>query len=1489
MIAQAPQIISQLVQLISGAPSSEEIILKQLELLQEMIGNLSKQVAGGLSHIDANLASLTESLEEDTLLLKNISTHIGTIENDVAHLEERLNALQADLLEIAKTQREEGLVADVDTDIGYSERAPGHAALPVPQFEQAVGAFFAWGTFDPFDAISELPSSQWATESDRIFEQLGTATSTDSLDFNLDYLAGVVDERRWGDGLTLSPGLPNPSVWADGANAFAQLLAENTEYVTEPLLSELADLKEVGASMVPELEKISEPGPEYKDLSADGVAFDTGSSILNHALVNYLEQGSSFLGRAEAEENYFLSLQNPGKEGEPNCSDCKLARAPDPDVPGDSGTPYIRLWSKSGERFDELAEQKGPSESLSKFETSSAGTQPEEGGARILGQVNACNTEAGEETNLGKQTKPGPVELEPTVEWGGASHPNPLLDPVPTAFANAWYLGLGHLSACYAASHRYNDINSLVTVELYWYWTQKATGKRKLIYQLELKAPEHFGPHPCETGNGSYPQKSEAEDIFFQEYWSPKVSEVNKCLTQQEVEEKEFPDAYPTPKKNFRLEEDFAFIFAEMEKAAGHAFPGGCFSELAIEGLEPSSVGGGWEACGESPAFTTYGEVVDEVELALKRLRLETYDDIAPRGEPQLNAANEDVRAASQGLAGARSLLDDYIQLGVPVSLADDPELGDLVYGPSHLLDDSPGNYEIFRYLQAEIEEAEQHAEERFEPPPLNPLGAGGALEQRMRSGAEALDTRLKPDIASTGPSQQVESGDELIPATDARLEIGQLAGKPEEAPKVTQQPASVTVVEPATATFTAEAQGEPAPTVQWEVSTNDGESFRADTTDPGNQTDRLQVQLTDVFESGYEYRARFENRAGSTSSLAATLEVSSQEAPTVSKPTQATTLALLEGETATLAAEASGLPKPNVQWEISTNSGASFRADTTDPGSTTNVLTIKSPTASETGNEYRARFENQAGSATSAPITITVAALQPPKITLQPLAQSVIEPHSATFAAEASGTPTPSVQWEVSKDDGGTWAVDSLDAGSTTDTLKIETTSVAESGSEYRAKFANAVGHATSEAVTLTVEKPPTPEFTIEATQEIKGSGSGPTTDQLTGAIGQTIDYAITVHNTGNVPLALENFSDASCADLAGGPGVSELTPGKSTAYSCQRAITRGGTYVDEASLEGIPPVGDGFPLTHTSNQLVVVGPNPSPTVETTNASEIGQQTATLNGTVNPHGGRVAKCTFQYGPSLPGESASCTALPGPVNGPVAVLAHVKGLAANTTYHFRVSAASVTGSAAGTEATFRTLPALAPSAETTSGSEVRQRTAVLTAKVNPNGGQITSCSFEYGTTSPSFSAPCSQIPGPGTSAVAVTASVSGLAPDNTYHFRIAVASAAGKSKGSYQAFTTIGPFAPTAETGAGEPGEHTALLNATVNPNGGVTTCKFEYGTSAFVLSAPCSKQPGSAITAVAVEAQLKGLAANTTYRFRIDATSPSGTSRGATDTFKTG
>jgi hypothetical protein len=100
----------------------------------------------------------------------------------------------------------------------------------------------------------------------------------------------------------------------------------------------------------------------------------------------------------------------------------------------------------------------------------------------------------------------------------------------------------------------------------------------------------------------------------------------------------------------------------------------------------------------------------------------------------------------------------------------------------------------------------------------------------------------------------------------------------------------------------------------------------------------------------------------------------------------------------------------------------------------------------------------------------------------------------------------------------------------------------------------------------------------------------------------------------------------------------------------------------------------------------------------------------------------------------------------------------------------------------------------APTAITAAASAVTQTSATLNATVNPNGGTVSDCHFNYGTSiTYGTSAPCSTLPGSGTSPVAVSAPLTGLSPNTTYHFQIVATNPSGTGEGADQTFTTANP------------------------------------------------------------------------------------------------
>ena len=87
------------------------------------------------------------------------------------------------------------------------------------------------------------------------------------------------------------------------------------------------------------------------------------------------------------------------------------------------------------------------------------------------------------------------------------------------------------------------------------------------------------------------------------------------------------------------------------------------------------------------------------------------------------------------------------------------------------------------------------------------------------------------------------------------------------------------------------------------------------------------------------------------------------------------------------------------------------------------------------------------------------------PVVTSQPASQTINAGQTASFSAAASGSPTPTVQWQVSSD-GSSWS-DISGATSLTYSFTAQST---DNGKQYRAIFTNPAGSATTYAALLIV-----------------------------------------------------------------------------------------------------------------------------------------------------------------------------------------------------------------------------------------------------------------------------------------------------------------------------------------------------------------------------------------------------------------------------------
>jgi hypothetical protein len=187
---------------------------------------------------------------------------------------------------------------------------------------------------------------------------------------------------------------------------------------------------------------------------------------------------------------------------------------------------------------------------------------------------------------------------------------------------------------------------------------------------------------------------------------------------------------------------------------------------------------------------------------------------------------------------------------------------------------------------------------------------------------------------------------------------------------------------------------------------------------------------------------------------------------------------------------------------------------------------------------------------------------------------------------------------------------------------------------------------------------------------------------------------------------------------------------------------------------------------------------------------------------------------------------------------------------------------------------------------------VTQTSAALHGEVDLAGnGEVTGCHFDYGTdTSYGHTAPCA--PGaPYSSNQAVSAALSGLSAQTTYHYRLVATNAEGTNVGLDKTFTTDDAVVGVTTTAATNVTRQTATLNGSLDPNGEDTHYYFEWGTDTSYgqqSPAPPGTDQGSTPGAIGVGTGIEGLNLETTYHYRLVAKNLLGTTVGEDQSFTT-
>jgi hypothetical protein len=219
---------------------------------------------------------------------------------------------------------------------------------------------------------------------------------------------------------------------------------------------------------------------------------------------------------------------------------------------------------------------------------------------------------------------------------------------------------------------------------------------------------------------------------------------------------------------------------------------------------------------------------------------------------------------------------------------------------------------------------------------------------------------------------------------------------------------------------------------------------------------------------------------------------------PTITKQPASQTVTV--GQTATFSVTATGSGTLTYQW---------YANGTAITGATLTTYTTPATTSTNSGEVFTVTVSNAAGSVTSTPATLTVAAISStvppdaPLIVTQPANQTVQVGQTATFSVTASGSAPLTYQWYK-----GSVAI----TGATSSTYTTPATVSGDSGSVFTVSVTNAQGTVTSGPATLTVTTaPPTataPSITKQPVSQ-------------TVAAGQTATFSVTAAGTG--PLSYQ------------------------------------------------------------------------------------------------------------------------------------------------------------------------------------------------------------------------------------------------------------------------------------------------------------------------------------------------------------------------------
>lgn len=294
------------------------------------------------------------------------------------------------------------------------------------------------------------------------------------------------------------------------------------------------------------------------------------------------------------------------------------------------------------------------------------------------------------------------------------------------------------------------------------------------------------------------------------------------------------------------------------------------------------------------------------------------------------------------------------------------------------------------------------------------------------------------------------------------------------------------------------------------------------------------------------------------------------------------------------------------------------------------------------------------------------------------------------------------------------------------------------------------------------------------------------------------------------------------------------------------------------------------------------------APNVSTLDATGIGVTTATLNGNLsalNQAGGSVT-VSFEYGET---DAYGDTAAGGVLSSPGAFSADIATLNVDTLYHFRAKADGDNGIGYGTDLTFTTGAAGAPTMSTEAAAGVGLTYATLNGKVSDDGDAVVTAWFNWGLSSTNLDQTSPTASGLYTDDVFYYG-LSELSANTTYYFESVGLNSAGTAYGATANFTTSSLSVPSVTTNeASDIGANKATLSGVIaSDGGGDCEVQFEWDTDSGAPYASATGWQSGFAVGESFEAFLSGLTVGDTYYFRASVKNTSGTAYGVEKTLET-